>query len=201
MENNGSKNKEASFSRTLYKGFITLTEKLISSSTGQNGLYPYYTVQTKPCSVVVIAQDNFGRFLLTHEYRHAVEKTVYSIPGGFIEENETSIEAAIRELYEETGYSPTLSSQVFLLGTCFPLPGLLKQQMSVVYISQLLPDCKPSTCVHDEYERIENIEWISQDDVYKKISQTANTTMQFDAMALAAFSMYLSAQFIMKDIK
>ena len=55
-----------------------------------------------PSGVSIVATCK-GRLLLLHEFRMGVNRTVYNLCAGMIEENET-IEACIeRELYEETG--------------------------------------------------------------------------------------------------
>lgn len=57
-----------------------------------------------PSGVSIIATCN-GKMLLLHEFRMGVNKTIYNLCAGMIEEGE-SIEACIsRELYEETGLS------------------------------------------------------------------------------------------------
>ena len=55
-----------------------------------------------PSGVSIIATCN-GKLLLLHEFRMGVNRTIYNLCAGMLEENET-IEACIeRELYEETG--------------------------------------------------------------------------------------------------
>lgn len=54
------------------------------------------------CNVVAITKDN--KFLMERQYRHAQHLTAIEIPAGCVEKGETSLEAAQRELYEETGY-------------------------------------------------------------------------------------------------
>lgn len=53
----------------------------------------------------VIAITDESRFVLEKQYRHGLGKTCYEIPAGVIEEGESPLEAAKRELQEETGYS------------------------------------------------------------------------------------------------
>lgn len=53
----------------------------------------------------VIAFNDEGKILLLREYNHPVGEEVWQFPGGFIDENESSKQAANRELAEEAGYS------------------------------------------------------------------------------------------------
>jgi len=53
-------------------------------------------------NVIAITED--GQFVMEKQYRHGLGKTCYEIPAGVIEEGESPLEAAMRELQEETGY-------------------------------------------------------------------------------------------------
>ena len=54
------------------------------------------------CNVIAITKD--GKFLMERQYRHAQHFTGYEIPAGCVEAGEDPMEAAKRELYEETGF-------------------------------------------------------------------------------------------------
>lgn len=53
-------------------------------------------------NVIAITED--GRYVLERQYRHGLQLTSYEICAGTLEGNEDPLEAAKRELYEETGY-------------------------------------------------------------------------------------------------
>ena len=57
-----------------------------------------------PDWVNVIAITDDGSFVMERQYHHGIGKTCYEIPAGVIEEGESPLEAAKRELMEETGY-------------------------------------------------------------------------------------------------
>lgn len=65
---------------------------------------PEYYVVEYPDWVNVIAITKEGRFVMERQYRHAVGMTCYELPCGVMEEGETTLQAAQRELMEETGY-------------------------------------------------------------------------------------------------
>lgn len=65
---------------------------------------PEFYVLEYPDWVNVIAVTQDGKFVFERQYRHGLGKTYYEIPAGVIESGETPLEAAQRELLEETGY-------------------------------------------------------------------------------------------------
>jgi 8-oxo-dGTP pyrophosphatase MutT (NUDIX family) len=55
------------------------------------------------CNILAITKD--GKFIIEQQYRHAAGFTGLEIPAGCVEPGETPLQAAQRELYEETGYA------------------------------------------------------------------------------------------------
>lgn len=66
--------------------------------------HEYYVLEY-PDWVNIIAITEDGMVVLERQYRHGLGKTCYELPCGVIEEGETPLEAAKRELLEETGYA------------------------------------------------------------------------------------------------
>lgn len=57
-----------------------------------------------PNWVSVIAETTDGRLVMIDQYRHGIGQTRYEIVAGVIDEGETPLHAAQRELLEETGF-------------------------------------------------------------------------------------------------
>jgi 8-oxo-dGTP pyrophosphatase MutT (NUDIX family) len=66
--------------------------------------HEYYVLEY-PDWVNIIAITKDGRIVMERQYRHALGKTCYELPCGVIEAGETPLEAAQRELLEETGFA------------------------------------------------------------------------------------------------
>lgn len=64
----------------------------------------YYLLEY-PDWVNIIAITKDGQMVLERQYRHALGKNCYELPCGVIEKGETPLEAAKRELLEETGFA------------------------------------------------------------------------------------------------
>lgn len=63
-----------------------------------------YYVLEYPDWVNVIAITDDGFFLMERQYRHGIQQTCYELCAGVCEKGETPLQAAQRELYEETGF-------------------------------------------------------------------------------------------------
>lgn len=63
-----------------------------------------YYVLEYPDWINVIALTEEGQFVMERQYRHGLQWTGYEICAGVCEKGETPLEAAQRELHEETGF-------------------------------------------------------------------------------------------------
>ena len=64
-----------------------------------------YYVLEYPTWINVIATDKEGRMILVRQYRHALGRTSFEIVAGVVEAGEDPMDAAKRELLEETGHA------------------------------------------------------------------------------------------------
>ena len=58
--------------------------------------------------VVIFAADDQDRIVLIRQYRYPVGRFVYELPAGLVEPGEDPRQAAVRELFEETGFRTRL---------------------------------------------------------------------------------------------
>lgn len=67
--------------------------------------FEQYVLRTPPSATVVVL-DERDRVLLIWRHRFIVDRWVWELPGGYIEDSETPETAATREVLEETGWRP-----------------------------------------------------------------------------------------------
>lgn len=68
-------------------------------------IYLEPTPQFKPrVEIAAVYIEHEGLILLLHRHKHKSQGNRWGIPGGKIDKNETPLQAAIREVKEETGY-------------------------------------------------------------------------------------------------
>ena len=71
--------------------------------------------------IMVLALTQRQEVVLIKQYRHGVQKEILELPGGSVDDGESPLEAAKRELLEETGY---VSNTFIQLGHGSPNPAI-----------------------------------------------------------------------------
>ena len=64
----------------------------------------FYTLW-QPDWVMILPRTKDGKWVMTKQYRHGIQKIALEFPAGIIDKGETPEDAAIRELQEECGYT------------------------------------------------------------------------------------------------
>ena len=122
-------------SRTVFKGPVfTVTSDDVLEPTGVRARRD---VVHHSGSVVVLAVENRQgepHILLERQYRHAAKTFLWELPAGRIDEGEKSVQAAKRELLEETGYS---AAHWKLILDFYASPGFLDETMLVYLATDL----------------------------------------------------------------
>ncbi len=81
--------------------WIKVHKDQVRIPSGKEITYSYMELQNP--SVFIVAVDADGKILLQKTYRYPIRKRIWEIPAGYMDPNEEPIEAARRELKEETG--------------------------------------------------------------------------------------------------
>lgn len=144
----------------------------------KGNVHPYYVasrhkesempatgVGVRPDAVLIYAYygEKRDRLVLIRQYRYPVGDYIYELPAGLVDDGETVIETAIREMKEETGldFEPIPDQEVFNR-PCFSSAGMTDETVSTVYgvatgdISEdgLGDDEDLEVCIVDEEEAI-----------------------------------------------
>jgi ADP-ribose pyrophosphatase len=93
--------------------------------TMKPGEEPYYSLRV-PDFAVIVALTTDDRMLAVRQYRPSVERYTVELPSGLVDPGESPMQAAQRELLEETGYA---AAAVEMLGPMFPEAGRLTNQL------------------------------------------------------------------------
>ena len=85
-------------------------------------------------SVVIIPVPQPGQVILIKQFRYAVNKALWELPAGSVDEGESPEAAAKRECHEEIGLVP---QTVIRLSAMFPTPGYCDEEMVFFRVSGL----------------------------------------------------------------
>lgn len=89
-------------------------------------------------SGVAVLPECDGKLGLVHVYRHPLGAAAWEIPRGFVDPKESAIDAALRELREETGME-TAASNLVDLGRLAPEPGVIAARIQMYWARQCVP--------------------------------------------------------------
>ena len=126
---------------------------------------------------IFVYNKNKTKMLLIKEFRYPVNDFIIGTPAGFIDSNETIEQAALRELFEEVGYTKDQVTINCILEASYSAVGLSDQQVASVFIT-VDDSVKPK----QHLEGTENIQyfWITPHDAeyFLKYKQFNKDIMQ-----------------------
>jgi ADP-ribose pyrophosphatase len=93
-----------------------------------SGFEIHRNIVRHPGSAVMMAVDEKERVLLVKQFRLPAEKDLWELPAGRIDEGETPLQAAKRELGEETGYK---AKKWVKLISYWASPGYVSEKMNL----------------------------------------------------------------------
>jgi ADP-ribose pyrophosphatase len=123
--------------RLVYEGpvFWVTSDRVIEPS----GVRVLREVVRHTGSVVVLATlegVKEPQVLLERQYRHAASSFLLELPAGRIDKGEKALEAAKRELLEETGYKAKVWKKILKF---YASPGFVAEPMTVFWAQDLTP--------------------------------------------------------------
>ena len=142
--------------------FIKVHEDTVELPNGK--VFDDYSVVKLGNPVIVIAVDEQQRVLFQHEYRYAHDKILTSVPAGMIDEGETPLQAAERELLEETGYT---AESFDYIGELYEYPTKLEHSTYMVRANNIRKVAEPKL---EDTEFIDSLELTPIGEIQDRIS-------------------------------
>ncbi len=110
-------------------------------------------VRHNPSVVLIPIQDD-GRVILIRQYRASIDRVIWEIPAGRVDDGEEPDAAAARECEEEIGLVPGTIERIRGL---YPTPGFCDEELIFYRVSNLRPPPPDSSHKPDEDEDIESM--------------------------------------------
>ena len=88
--------------RRLYEGYRRIDERTYALPGGGTASFE---IKLEEATAVILALTPALEVVLVREFRPGVEEWLLELPGGHLDDGEAPLEAARRELLEETGYA------------------------------------------------------------------------------------------------
>ena len=160
-------------SRTVYDG------KLFDVTVERWGEHEREIVE-HPGAVAIVAVDADGTLTLVRQRREAARKDLVELPAGTLEEGESPLESARRELEEETGLTGGTWRE---LAAFYTTPGFCREHMHVFAAEGV----ERGEASPEEDEELEIVHW-RVDEISARIGEIE------DAKTVAGLLLYLSTR-------
>ena len=139
-----------------------------------NGKEGNYVKLDAPDWVSAIVKDNStGKFVMTEQWRHGVDKPMIEFPCGQVEFGESPLDAILRECQEEIGLNKDKVTEITFLYQANPNPAFMNNSMTCYYIEVEELDDKQNL---DDNEFLDVV-WRSPEEVNEIMRQTDTSIM------------------------
>jgi len=141
----------------------------------------HHVLEFEKEAVAVLVEDAQGQILLVHAYRYTTDSIEWEVPAGIVEPGEPIVEAAKREVREESGYE---SEDHELIYTFYPMNGISNKVFHIVH-----GYATRGTGVFDRNEEQE-FKWVSKPEIQEMIRDR----LVRDGYTLTALLLHLTSR-------
>ena len=148
-----------------------------------NGLVieKFHLLDFPRAAVTAIVENDSGNIIFARICRYASGSAEWELPAGGVEIGESEIEAAQREVLEETGYTSDTHELIY---SYYPMNGSANKVFHVVR-------CRAIDCVQDfSKDEVSETRWFTKDEVKQMIKAQVIT----DGFSLTALLLWLQGK-------
>jgi ADP-ribose pyrophosphatase len=130
-------------------------------------------------AVAVLVENAQGQILLVHVYRYTTDTIEWEIPAGVLENGESVLEAARREVWEESGHETVDHKQIY---TYYPMNGIANKVFHIVH-------CQAADKTGDfDRNEVKELKWVSREEIQAMVRDK----QMRDGFSLTALLLYLT---------
>lgn len=113
--------------KSVFKG--KLLKVFVKKVRLPNGYLATFEIIRHPGAALIVPMLSKDKLIMLRQLRPVIGSYIYELPAGTIDEGESPLECARREIVEETGYS---AKKMERLGSIYPVPGYSTEKI-VIY--------------------------------------------------------------------
>ena len=142
--------------KTVFSCSIFSISERFCRHDGEN-LKTFTVLDTSDWAIVIpVLETARGReFVMVRQWRHGAQELSLEFPGGVFEKSENALQAAARELLEETGFC---AKKMEKLGEFSPNPAIMSNRVHFFLAQDLAPP-SAQNLDEDEYVEVETVPW------------------------------------------
>jgi 8-oxo-dGTP pyrophosphatase MutT (NUDIX family) len=171
---------EESSKTVFYSPVFSIRENLCRSPDHET---KKFTVMDAPDWVIiipVISSIEGRQFVMVRQWRHGSREISLEFPGGVFEPGEDAVQAAARELYEETAYK---AGKIQKIGEFNPNPAIMSNRVHF-FLAEELYNTGKQELDDDEYVAVELVST-------REVFQHLGSPPYIHALMGTAFALYL----------
>jgi len=160
-------------SKTVFKHKrLTLREDIVQLPNGATTDY-LYDAETTHDSVAIIAFRKPNHILLSQEYSYPPDEILWQLPGGGVERGEDLLDAAKRELREETGLLTKKAENIGFFYTSNRRSAQKQHVFLVTEFTESETDFDDTEDIESSWKSIDEIDQLIADDMVHNINLLA----------------------------
>ncbi|GHV81190.1 DNA mismatch repair protein MutT [Spirochaetia bacterium] len=169
--------------REVYRSrVLSVRDTTCRSPEGTSGVFTVIDGSDWAIVVPVIETVRGKEFVMVRQWRHGSRELSLEFPGGVFEPGEDPLEAAARELREETAYAP---GTIRKIGEFSPNPAIMSNHVHIFLAGDLRPLDKQDLD-DDEYVDVETVP-------VREVFQGLGRPPYVHALMASAYCLYLQA--------